>query len=77
MAILTPKQKKVLRLCSKGKNVTEIARETGESYNSVSYAFKSGKKNLEATLKTVEWAINERIISPVQAQRLKETLQKI
>lgn len=76
LTALTPKQKKVLMLRSKGKEFTKIAREEGEKYNSVREAFERGRKNLDDAINIVEWAIKEQILLPAQVQHLKKSLRK-
>ena len=76
MEILTQRQMKVLMLRSKGKKLAEIVKETGESWNSVDYAFKTGPKNLEDCVKIVEWAMKEHVLSYAQMLRLKKSLSK-
>ena len=52
--MLTEKQKIVLKLHSRGKNVAEISQETGYNRKTVYYALKSGQIKLDKVIETIK-----------------------
>ena len=75
--LLTEKQKKVLKLYSQGKKVSEIVEITGFNRNSVDYALKSGQKRLDEIIETIRFAIDNNLLNERQVTRLKKILMNI
>ena len=72
MSTLTKLQIEALKLQKQGKSLGEIANELNHKHSSIQYAAKSGKKNIEMAIHTIEVASKESILSPVQINRLKK-----
>jgi len=66
--ILKKPQMKALKLQSEGKTPGEIAKKTNN------YALDSGLNNLEESVKIIEWAMKENVLSNAQISRLKKIL---
>lgn len=75
--LLTEKQKRVLKLHSQGKKISEIAEKTGYNRNTVYYALESGQKRLDRTIETVRFAFENGLLSKKKVVELKEILRRI
>jgi len=75
--LLNEKQKRVLKLHSQGKRISEIAEKTGYNRSTVYYALKSGQERLDRTMETVRFAIENRLLSKKKVVELKEILRRI
>lgn len=74
MGNLTKLQIESLKLQRGGKKLIEIANELKAKHSSVQYATKSGEKNIESAIHTIEIASKESILSSDQIYRLKQLL---
>jgi transcriptional regulator len=75
--LLTEKQKIVLKLHSKGEDVAKISQETGYSRNSIYYALKSGQNNVNKAIETIEFAVDNQILTMEHVSKLRAILNKL
>lgn len=73
---LTQKQRKALLLWKQGKKNKEITEKLGKKPSSAYYALTSGRKKLESTLETIEWAAKRKILDHTYIKRLEKVLEK-
>jgi transcriptional regulator len=75
--LLTEKQKIVLKLHSKGEDVAKISQKTGYSRNSIYYALKSGQNNVNKAIETIEFAVDNQILTMEHVSKLRAILNKL